>query len=99
MGYPPGFPVTRVEEQSPHFWSQFFGSFQGSPVDPVTYRIPEPSPHVNPYKGRAFHAPDFGTGHFEMARTNLGQNIDKKVVEVSGHTTMTMASENEKNRE
>ena len=29
-----------------------------------------------------------------MARTNLRQNIGDEVVEVSGHTTMTMASEN-----
>ena len=29
-----------------------------------------------------------------MARTNLRQNIDDEVVEVLGHRTMTMASEN-----
>ena len=94
MRYPPGFLVHRVEEQAPQFRSQFFGGFQGSSVDPVNYRIPEPSPHVNPYQGRAFPAPDFETGHFEMARTNLRQNLDDEVVEVLGRRTMTMVSEN-----
>ena len=94
MRYPPGFLVHRVEEQAPNFRSQFFGGIQGSPVYPVNYRIPEPYPHVNPYLGRAFPAPYFETGHFEMARTNLRQNLDDEVVEVSGRRTMTMASEN-----
>ena len=48
---------------------------------------------MSPYVGRAFPAPDFETGHFEMARTNLRQNLDDEVVEVSGRTTMTMESE------
>ena len=94
MRYPPGFTVHRVEEQAPHFCSHFFGGISEFPVDPVNYRIPEPSPHVSPYLGRAFPAPDFETGHFEMARTNLRQNLDDEVVEVLGRITMTMTSEN-----
>ena len=93
MRYPPGFPVRQVEEQAPNFCSQFFGGIHGSPAHPANYRIPEPSPYVSPYLGRAFPAPDFETGHFEMARTNLRQNLDDEVVEVSGRTTMTMESE------
>ena len=99
MHYPPGFPIHRVEEQSPQFRSQFFEGIQGSPVDPVNYRIPDPSPYLNPYQGSTFPAPDFETGHFEMARTNLHQNIDDEVVEVLGHRTMTMALENAENRQ
>ena len=93
MGYPPGFPVRQVEEQAPNFCSQFFGGIQGSPAQPANYRMLENSPYVSPYVGRAFRAPDFETGHFEMAGTNLRQNLDDEVVEVSGRTTMTMASE------
>ena len=93
MGYPPGFPVRQVEEQAPNFRSQFFGGIQGSTAHPEEYRMPETSPYMSPYVGRAFRAPDFETGHFEMARTNLRQNLDDEVVEVSGRTTMTMESE------
>ena len=67
----------------------FFWGFLGFPVDPVNYRILEPSPYVNPYQGCAFSTPDF-----EMARTNLSKNLDDEVVEVLCHRTMTMASEN-----
>jgi hypothetical protein len=97
MGYPPGFPVRQVEEQAPNFRSQFFGGIQGSPAHPEEYRMPETSPYMSPYVGRAFRAPDFETGHFEMARTNLRQNLDDEVVEVSGRTTMTMESESTEN--
>ena len=93
MRYPPGFPVRQVEEQAPNFRSQFFGGIQGSPAHPANYRMLENSPYVSPYVGREFPAPDFETGHFEMARTNLRQNLDDEVVEVSGRTTMTMESE------
>ena len=94
MRYPPGFPERQVEEQAPNFCSQFFGGIQGSPAHPANYRILESSPHVNPYLGRPFPAPYFETGHFEMARTNLRQNLDFEVVEVLGRRTMTMTSEN-----
>ena len=97
MGYPPGFPVRQVEEQAPNFRSQFFGGIQGSPAHPEEYRMPETSPYMSPYVGRAFRAPDFETGHFEMARTNLRQNLDDEVVEVSGRTTMTMESKSAEN--
>ena len=85
--------MRQVEEQAPNFRSQFFGGIQGSPAHPEEYRMPETSPYMSPYVGRAFRAPDFETGHFEMARTNLRQNLDDEVVEVSGRTTMTMASD------
>ena len=97
MGYPPGFPVRQVEEQAPNVRSQFFGGIQGSTAHPEEYRMPETSPYMSPYVGRAFRAPDFETGHFEMARTNLRQNLDDEVVEVSGRTTMTMESESTEN--
>ena len=97
MGYPPGFPVRQVEEQAPNFRSQCFGGIQGSPAHPEEYRMLQNSPYMSPYVGRAFRAPDFETGHFEMARTNLRQNLDDEVVEVSGRTTMTMESESAEN--
>ena len=81
-------------KSSPHSSIPNFLGFSGFPVDPLNYRIPEPSPYVKTYEGHVFAAPDFETGHFEMARTNLPQNIDDKVVEVLGHRTMTMALEN-----
>ena len=83
MGYPPGFPIQRVEQANPMFRSHFGVPSYNSQYDANSYRTPHHAPNVNQHGMQHYPSQGYNLGMGNNEVPTFLQNLDDEVCVVS----------------